>query len=137
METVSFNAPTCKFCGQAVISDEKFKNLEEESNWATAHCNCEQAREYQVAQERIKEREKNIARARDTMDNLNEYCKEKSVPFPEDVDKILFDCAVLVVENVLDAANLTYGKTKIKITLNTKGQCSFTLVFTDGVKMVS
>jgi hypothetical protein len=119
------------------MSDEKFKNREEASNWATLHCNCEKAREYQVEQERIKEREKNITRARDTINNLNGYCKQKSVPFPEDVDKILFDCAVLVIDNILDAANLTYGKTKIKITLNAKGQCSFTLIFTDGVKMVS
>ena len=45
MEQMTVN-PVCRFCGQAIVTDETFETMEAAVEWASKNCDCDDAKLY-------------------------------------------------------------------------------------------
>lgn len=127
-------SPVCPYCGQSTLPTIEYVSQEEANKWAAEHCNCPEGAQFRAEQKRKAEREKNIARIKDSLETYGAYCESKQIPLTADIKDILFNYAVMAVDGKINGAAVNFGRIKTKIGINAKGAVALTFAYSDSLK---
>lgn len=119
----------CRFCGAAipVPLDKREMFPDEKTEYATLHCKCDKALEYQAEVKAAKERAETLSRAHERIENLFGGGAEEYgfIPVAEKIKTFLNDlCVMLYDREIKDATVNVGGGVKAKIARTAKGKIS-------------
>ena len=127
--------PTCRFCGKQQLPLAPYPDKETADEAATMQCDCYDARLYQKEVERQQEREKNIVRLRQRLDDLAEYCNGRGVPLEGDTLDLLMHLGTNVLDGLINAATVKWTRLRVNISTNNKGAIVIGFNYTDAAKI--
>lgn len=127
--------PTCRFCKQQQLPAAPYKNQAAADEAATITCKCQKAREYQQEIEKAKERDKNIKKLTQSIDDFATYCEKRNVELKGSLHDLLLRVGIAVLDGVVDGANIKFYRMKVNITTNSKGNIVIGFTYSDGAKV--
>ncbi|MCX4367763.1 MAG: hypothetical protein OSJ67_07245 [Clostridia bacterium] len=125
--------PTCKYCGQVTMTDREFISKAEADEYATLHCNCNEAFEYQVEYEKKKRREESLKELKSNIDELAEYAQKKGLEIDDNTCALIYDCGTAVIDGHVGSTNISFGRMSVKIAPSKKG-IKFATSYTESMK---
>lgn len=123
--------PTCRFCGRQELPDAIYENQETANEAATIRCTCYKATLYQEALKRKQEREDNIVKLRQRLDDFGDYCQTHQVTFDPEKHDLLMKCGIAVLDGLIGSATLKWARLTTKITTNNKNALKITFAYSD------
>lgn len=117
--------PSCRFCGRQQIAEQKFESGQEASEWATMHCECDEAKKYQQAKQKEEKRNKNREKIREAVEEVAQYCQSKLKVFEEELKNFLFVAGEAVLDGKIENVAVGIYSVKISISRNSKGNLKF------------
>lgn len=130
-EPRTFFYPACPYCGQQTIPDREFETQEAANEWAARHCKCPGAQEYQFRVKAVEEREANIKRIKDSLQQFEEYCEARIGELPENLKDYIFNGAIMVLDNEIGKANFNIGRIRVSVSKNGKGNIVIGFTYSD------
>lgn len=127
--------PTCKYCGNTQLPLGEYDSQAQADEAATTTCKCFDAREYQRKIEKAKEREDNIVRLREKLDDFSTYCESRGVSLEGDLYDTIFNAGVSVLDCVVTAVTFKFTRMRVSITENAKGTLVISFTYSDGAKV--
>lgn len=127
--------PTCRFCGKQQLPLAPYPDQLTADEAAVMQCDCYDARLYQQEVERKAEREKNINRLRQRLDDLAEYCEKRGVPLEGDTLNLLMQLGTNVLDGLIAAATVKWVRLRVNINTNSKGAIVIGFNYSDGAKI--
>lgn len=127
--------PTCKFCKQQTLPTAAYQTQEAADEAATISCKCGKSKEYQQELERAAERDKNIAKLTQSIDDFASYCYKRGVELTPPLHDILLTAGVSVLDGVLGSANFKFNRIKVNISTNSKSNVVIGFSYSDGAKV--
>lgn len=124
--------PACRHCGQIKLPFGMYASQEAANEAATRECNCPEARAYQDEIERKEKREQNIKRLTQRLDDLSEYCENRSVDLDGDLYNCLFNTSIAVLDGIIDTAQLKFARMRVSVSVNGKGNLVIKFTYSDG-----
>ena len=98
-------------------------------------CDCYEAKQYQADVERKQQREKNIVRMRQRLDDLAKYCEARGVPLEGNTHDLLMRLGTSVLDGEIAGASLKWARLKVNISINSKGTISIGFTYSDSAKV--
>lgn len=127
--------PTCKFCKQQILPTAPYDSQAAADESATMNCKCDKAREYQREIERKNERENNINKFTQSIDDFATYCNDRGVELKGDLHDILLRAGISVLDEIVDSASFKFYRMKVNISTNRKGNIIIAFTYSDGARM--
>ncbi len=128
--------PTCRFCGATSLPLAEYPSQTEADEAATIRCNCVEARQYQHELEAKQERLKNIDRLNQRIDDFSTYCENRGVKLQDDgLRNLILNTGIAVLDGVIAAGTITFGRMKVKVSMNSKGVIIIGFTYTDGASL--
>ena len=127
--------PTCRFCGSAELPVGDYESQEEANEAATIRCKCYEARRYQEELKKKREREKNIVKLRQKLDDFSTYCESRGVNLEGDLYDTIFNAGVAVLDGVVLTVSFKFARMKVAISANSKGTLIIAFTYSDGAKV--
>ena len=134
MEYKSFY-PTCRFCKQQILPMAAYPTQEVADEAATIACKCYKAKEYQQELEKAKERDKNIKKLTQSIDDFSTYCEKRNVELKGSLHDLLLRVGIAVLDGAIDGANIKFYRMKVNISTNSKGNIVIGFTYSDGAKV--
>lgn len=127
--------PTCRFCGEQILPLANYPTQDAADEAATITCKCNKAREYQHELERKDERDKNIVKLTQSIDDFASYCEKRGVELKGELHDILLCTGIAVLDNIVDAVNIKFYRMKVSIATNSKGNIVIGFTYSDGARV--
>lgn len=134
MENKTFY-PTCRYYKQQTLPTAAYPTQDAADEAATITCKCEKAREYQQVLEKATERDKNITKLRESIDDFAEYCEKRNTELKGELHDLLLVAGISVLDGVVDSVNFKFGRLKVNISTNSKGNIVIGFTYSDGAKV--
>ena len=93
------------------------------------------ARRYQEELEKKREREKNIVKLRQKLDDFSTYCEGRGVNLEGDLYDTIFNAGVAVLDGVVLTVSFKFARMKVAISANSKGTLIIAFTYSDGAKV--
>lgn len=123
--------PTCPYCGQQQLPDAEYDSQEHANKAAAMVCDCYDAREYQRKEKEKQQRQDNIIRIKQRLDDLQDYCSTRNLELEGDLYDLLHNNAVKVLDDIVACANFKFGRFKVKIAKDSKGVLVISFNYSD------
>lgn len=133
-ETLQF-FPTCRFCGKQSLPLAPYDDQLTANESATITCDCAEAREYQKAKQQADDREDNIIRLRQTIDDFATYCSDRNTELSDSLHDFLLSTGIAVLDTTIASAAIKFRKMKVNINTNSKGNIVIGFTYSDGSKV--
>ena len=127
--------PTCRFCGSEELPVGDYESQEEANEAATLRCKCYEARRYQEELDKKRERDNNIVRLRQKLDDFSAYCDGRGVNLEGDLYDTIFNAGVAVLDGVVLTVSFKFSRMKVTISENSKGILIIAFTYSDGAKV--
>lgn len=127
--------PTCRFCGSEELPVGGYESQEEANEAATLRCKCYEARRYQEELDKKRERDNNIVRLRQKLDDFSAYCDGRGVNLEGDLYDTIFNAGVAVLDGVVLTVSFKFSRMKVTISANSKGMLIIAFTYSDGAKV--
>lgn len=127
--------PTCRFCGSEELPVGGYESQEEANEAATLRCKCYEARRYQEELDKKRERDNNIVRLRQKLDDFSAYCDGRGVNLEGDLYDTIFNAGVAVLDGVVLTVSFKFSRMKVTISENSKGMLIIAFTYSDGAKV--
>lgn len=127
--------PTCRFCKQQILPTAQYDSQEAADESATMNSKCDKAREYQHEIERKNERENNIKKLTQSIDDFATYCNDRGVELKGDLHDILLHAGISVLDEIVDSASFKFYRMKVNISTSSKGNIVIGFTYSDGARM--
>ena len=127
--------PTCRFCGSEELPVGGYESQEEANEAATLRCKCYEARRYQEELDKKRERDNNIVRLRQKLDDFSAYCDGRGVNLKGDLYDTIFNAGVAVLDGVVLTVSFKFSRMKVTISENSKGMLIIAFTYSDGAKV--
>lgn len=127
--------PTCRFCGKQQLPLAPYDDQLTADEAATMQCDCYDARNYQQEVERKAEREKNINRLRQRLDDLAEYCAGRGVPLEGENLDLLMRLGTNILDGLIASVTVKWTRLRVNINTNSKGKIVVGCNYSDGTKV--
>lgn len=134
MENKTFY-PTCRFCKQQTLPTAEYPSQEAADEAATITCKCYKAKEYQQELERAQERDKNIKKLRQSIDDFANYCEGRNTELTPQLHDLLLIAGISVLDGVVGSANFKFARIKVSISTNSKNNIVIGFTYSDGAKV--
>ena len=135
MPTTKTFYPTCKFCQQQTLPMAAYPTQDAADEAATITCNCNKAKEYQQELEKAAERDKNITKLTQSIDDFANYCEKRGVELKGELHDLLLIAGISVLDGVVGSANFKFSRLKVNISTNNKGNIVIGFTYSDGAKV--
>ncbi len=83
----------------------------------------------------IAERDKNITKLRESIDDFAEYCEKRNTELKGELHDLLLVAGISVLDGVVDSVNFKFGRLKVNISTNSKGNIVIGFTYSDGAKV--
>lgn len=123
--------PCCPYCGQQSIPDREHETQEAADEWAARHCKCSPALEYQFRVKAVEEREANIKRIKNSLQQFENFCEHRGCTLSDNVKEKLFEIAVLVLDGEMGKGNFNIGRIRAAVSKNGKGNIVIGFTYSD------
>lgn len=127
--------PTCRFCGSPTLPDAAYESQEQADEAATIRCNCFEAKQYQEQLERERQRQNNIIKLRQRLDEFSEYCASRGVDLAGDLHTTIFNAGIAVLDGVVLQVSFKFARMKVSISTNSKNTLVIAFTYSDGAKV--
>ena len=127
--------PTCRYCGKQTLPTAPYPTIEAADEAATITCDCYEAKKYQDELRRKEERDKNIVRLTQRLDDFSNYCGTRGAELQGDLYNILLNTGICVLDGVIASANIKFARLKVNINQNNKGNIVIGFTYSDGAKV--
>ena len=127
--------PTCRFCGAQTLPLANYPTQAAADEAATITCQCTKAREYQQELERNQERENNIKKLNDRIDDFATYCERREVKLTDELHHILVSAGIAVLDGIIGSVAFKLYRLKVNISTNNKGNIVIGFTYSDGAKV--
>jgi len=127
--------PTCRYCGKQKLPMANYESQEVADEAATISCDCYDAKNYQYELEKKSEREKNIVKLRQSIDDFAEYCDKRGAELTDEIHTLLLNTGIAVLDSVINSASFKFSRLKVNISQNNKGNIVIGFTYSDGAKV--
>ena len=127
--------PTCRYCGSVELPIGNYESQEQADEAAVLYCKCAAARAYREELERIKERENNIVKLRQKLDDFSSYCEDRGVDLEGELYDTVFNAGVAVLDGIIVSVTFKFLRLKVAISTNSKGALVIAFTYSDGAKV--
>lgn len=127
--------PTCRYCGKQKLPMANYESQEVADEAATTSCDCYDAKNYQYELEKKNEREKNIVKLRQSIDDFSEYCDKRGAELTDEIHTLLLNTGITVLDGVITSASFKFSRLKVNISQNNKGNIVIGFTYSDGAKV--
>lgn len=127
--------PTCRYCGKQTLPMANYDSQEVADEAATITCDCYDARSYQQELEKKEERQKNIVKLEQSINDFAEYCDKRGAVLTDERHALLLTTGVAVLDGVITSANFKFSRLKVNISQNNKGNIVIGFTYSDGAKV--
>lgn len=127
--------PSCRFCGAQTLPFANYPTQAAADEAATITCQCTKAKEYQQELERKKERENNINKLNERIDDFATYCENRGVELTDELHHIFVSAGIAVLDGIIGSATFKLYKLKVNISTNSKSNIVIGFTYSDGAKV--
>ena len=127
--------PTCRFCGAQTLPTAQYDSQTQADESATLACKCVGAEEYQTITRQKAERENNIIKLTQRLDDFTSYCAHRGAELEGALYDFLKNVGITVLDNDITAANVKFGRMKVTISKNNKDNIVISFTYSDGAKV--
>lgn len=134
MEDVTYY-PTCKFCKKQTLPLAAYPTQEDADESATMTCDCFDARTYQEEVNKKKERDNNIIKLTQRLDDFANYCKTRGAELDPNLYQYLLVTGAAVLDGLIASVNIKFWRFKVNMSQNNKGNIVIGFTYSDGAKV--
>ena len=127
--------PTCRYCGSMELYAGEYESQEEANEAATIRCDCKDARDYQATLKQKKEREENICKLRQRLDDFSHYCEGRGVDFSGELYEAIYNAGVAVLDRIVSNATFKFARIKVAVSTNSKEALVIAFTYSDSEKV--
>ena len=126
--------PTCRFCGQINIPDKEYASQDAANEFMLMHCDCSDARAYQYTAKVAAERDANIKRIKESINDMKSYCASRGAELTPDILEHLYNSAIFILVEKLSKFSTCFARIKVSISRGKKGNISLSFSYSDSAK---
>lgn len=127
--------PTCRFCGSMELAEGEYDSQEQADEAAMLRCDCKNAREYRDTLKQKKEREENIIKLRQRLDDFSDYCEGRGVDFSGELYNTVFNAGTAVLDSIVQTVTFKFSRIKVTISTNSKDALVIAFTYSDSEKV--
>ena len=127
--------PTCRYCGSMELAAGEYESQEQANEAATIRCDCKLAKDYQATLKQKKEREENISKLRQRLDDFSDYCEGRGVDFSGELYDAIYNAGVAVLDRIVSNVSFKFARIKVTISTNSKEALVIAFTYSDSEKV--